>query len=300
MIRLLFMFGTLLGCVTAVGAQGASSTTRPTSAAGRGTGARSRPDTRSTRRRRRNLRACAERGVSADGLGGRHAQPLSVDCMIDNRSFSPIGNFSLCLILILSLAYLGFAQNQSTGQINESLRSELLKMQEEDQKYRKQTLEIEKSILSPDEKEKRLAALMEKQSEADKRNIKRLAEIIEMYGWPGNSLVGKDGSLTAFLIIQHADLEYQKKYFHLLKEAIGKGEANPSYAAYLEDRILMREGKKQIYGTQLDRNEVTKKLELWPVEDEEHVDARRARLGLEPIAEYLKRFGLEYKPPIKK
>ena len=41
-------------------------------------------------------------------------------------------------------------------------------------------------------------------------------------------------------------------------------------------------------------------MELWPIEDEENVDARRASVGLEPLAEYLKRFGLEYKPLKKK
>lgn len=204
--------------------------------------------------------------------------------------------------LVLALADLGFAQTSDTLAQNEALRRELLKMQEEDQRHREeiQEIEIDNATLPPEEKKKRLEALWEKQAEADKRNMKRLTEIIEQYGWPGKSLVGKDGSLTAFLIVQHADLEDQKKYFPLLKEAVGKGEANPAHAAYLEDRILMREGKKQIYGTQLHRNETTQKLELWPVEDEEHLDARRARLGLEPIAEYLKRFGLEYKGPITK
>lgn len=209
-------------------------------------------------------------------------------------------NILLHLILLLSLANLGFAQNSSTGGINQPLRRELLRMEEEDQKYRNEISEVEKKTPASDEKQKRLAALWKRQEEADKRNIKRLAEIIEKYGWPGNSLVGREGSLTAFLIVQHADLEYQKKYFPLLKEAVGKGEADPVHAAYLEDRILMREGKNQIYGTQLHTNELTKKLELWPIEDEERVDARRVSLGLEPIAEYLKRFGVEYKPPIKK
>jgi hypothetical protein len=113
-------------------------------------------------------------------------------------------------------------------------------------------------------------------------------------------MVGKQGSLTAFLVIRHADPDYQKKYFPLLKEAVSKGEADPVDAAYLEDRILMREGKKQIFGTQLHTNEVTKRIGLWPIDDEEGVDARRASLGLEPLAEYLKRFGLEYKPPKKR
>jgi len=65
----------------------------------------------------------------------------------------------------------------------------------------------------------------------------------------------------------------------------------------LEDRILMREGKKQIYGTQLHSGPKTNgKLELYPIDDEEHVDERRAIVGLQPLAEYLKQFGMEHKP----
>jgi hypothetical protein len=207
---------------------------------------------------------------------------------------------ALQLILFLSLSSLVYTQGNSIGQVNQSLRRELLKMQKDDQKYRSEIDKIEKMSLAPDEMQKRVSALWEKQEKLDKRNVKRLVQIIDKYGWPGRSMVGREGSVTAFLIIQHADLEYQKKYFPMLKEAIGKGEADRDDAALLEDRILMREGKKQIYGTQLRFNEATKKLELWPIEDEESVDVRRASVGLEPIAEYLKRFGLEYKPPKKR
>jgi len=173
-------------------------------------------------------------------------------------------------------------------------------MQNDDQKYRDEVDKIRATSLTADEKQKQVAALMEKQETLDKRNLRRLVQIIDKYGWPGRSLVGKEGALTAFLIIQHAELEDQKKYFPMLKEAVRRGEANQDYAALLEDRILMREGKKQIYGSQLHFNEVTKKLELWPIEDEENVDVRRTSVGLEPLAEYMKRFGLEYKPLKKK
>ena len=78
-------------------------------------------------------------------------------------------------------------------------------MQEKDQRYRNEADEIRNATLPPEEKEKRLEALWEKQVEVDKRNIKRLTGIIGQYGWPGNSLVGKDGSLTAFLIVQHSE-----------------------------------------------------------------------------------------------
>jgi hypothetical protein len=46
----------------------------------------------------------------------------------------------------------------------------------------------------------------------------------------------------------------------------------------------MLEGRPQLYGTQF--NNVDGKLELHPIEDAEHVDERRAMLGLEPLAEY--------------
>jgi hypothetical protein len=220
--------------------------------------------------------------------------------MTTNCAFYFVKAISLQLILLLSFSNLAYPQDPSATQLNQSLRSELLKMQSDDQKYRGEIDKIRATSLTADEKQKRVAALMEKQERLDKRNIKRLVQIINKYGWPGRSLVGKEGSLTAFLIIQHAELEDQKKYFPMLKEAVRRGEANQDYAALLEDRILMREGKKQIYGSQLHFNEVTKKWELWPIEDEENVDARRTSVGLEPLAEYVKRFGLEYKPLKKK
>jgi hypothetical protein len=59
----------------------------------------------------------------------------------------------------------------------------------------------------------------------------------------------------------------------------------------------MRRGEKQLYGSQLKSDPATGKLELWPVEDEAHVDQRRAAVGLPPLAQYLAAFGLQYTPP---
>lgn len=61
----------------------------------------------------------------------------------------------------------------------------------------------------------------------------------------------------------------------------------------------MGEGKKQIYGTALQTADVTKELKLWPIENEEEVDARRAAVGLPPMAEFFKVIGLQYNPPKK-
>lgn len=58
---------------------------------------------------------------------------------------------------------------------------------------------------------------------------------------------------------------------------------NPANSAFLEDRLLTMEDKPQIYGTQF-RN-IGNGFEPFPIEDPEHVDERRARVGLGTLAE---------------
>ena len=106
--------------------------------------------------------------------------------------------------------------------------------------------------------------------------------------------------MAAFLILQHSELPTQEKYLTMFKEAAKSGEARKADAAMLEDRVLMRQGKKQIYGTQLQSNaESNGKLFVFPIDDELHVDERRSGVGLPPLKEYLEHFGREYEPPAK-
>jgi hypothetical protein len=48
------------------------------------------------------------------------------------------------------------------------------------------------------------AMLAEEIRQLDRRNAKRLDEIVDAHGWPGKSLVGEDGAHAAWLIAQHA------------------------------------------------------------------------------------------------
>lgn len=74
------------------------------------------------------------------------------------------------------------------------------------------------------------------------------------------------------------------------------GDADKQSFAMLDDRVRMHEGRPQRYGSQIRGNRDTK-MTFWQIEDEESVDKRRAEMGLEPLAEYAKRFkGLEYVP----
>lgn len=149
-----------------------------------------------------------------------------------------------------------------------------------DQLYRGRA---ETGELSPEE--------WKKQGAIDAANIKRLAEIVDAFGWPGVRFAGA-ASGTAFLVLQHADHPSQRKYLPLLREAVRRHDAVGSDLAMLEDRVRVADGKPQLYGTQLKTNP----LRFEPIEDEAHVDERRSSVGLPPLAEYAKMLGLNYTP----
>jgi hypothetical protein len=210
--------------------------------------------------------------------------------------------FLAVLLLLLPAAGPLFAQGAPDGDPRyKSLRRELLRMEEEDQRHRTELYELMKKLAEPGGRRlmNEYAAFVKKQDALDEKNRRKLDRIVARYGWPTISMVGKEASTSAFLIAQHGDLAYRKKYFPLLKAAVAKGEARPDHAAMMEDGILMKEGKKQVYGTALQTDDVTKGLQLWPIENEEEVDARRASVGLPPMAEFFKVIGMTYTPPKK-
>jgi hypothetical protein len=167
-----------------------------------------------------------------------------------------------------------------------ALRDELLEMREEDQAVRAvlmQAMQAGQADSVPQE-------LLEQGKAIDLENTERLKEIIEELGrWPGTDLVGQEGADAAWLLAQHADQspKAQKFFVEKLRIAVEEGKAPPKHYAYLVDRVRLRDGKTQLYGTQFDV--VAGELELKPVEDPDELDERREKMGLEPVDEYLER-----------
>ena len=114
-----------------------------------------------------------------------------------------------------------------------------------------------------------------------------LDSIVNKYGWLGANVVGEIGNKTLFIIIQHSNLFNQEKYLPILRDAVKKGNALGEDLALLEDRVSMGLGRKQIYGSQLKRDLETLTYYVWPIEDPDNVDKRRAEVGLEPMEDYL-------------
>ena len=183
----------------------------------------------------------------------------------------------LSCVVTWSTALAGSIDAASQSIANPVLRAELLQRAERDQAVRREF--IQNGADRPNED------VVARGRVIDAENLSRLKAIVAKYGWPGPELVGKDGSEAAFLLLQHADLAFQKEMLPVIEAAYRAQQTSGQNYALLTDRVLVREGKPQRYGTQFQvRN---RDLVPDPIEAEAAVDQRRAAVGLPPLAEYL-------------
>ncbi|MBB3197289.1 DUF6624 domain-containing protein [Roseateles terrae] len=114
-----------------------------------------------------------------------------------------------------------------------------------------------------------------------------LRQILSRCGWTfGRSAWGEEAE-AAWYIVQHGDnLAYQRAQLGHLQRLIETFPGIPrKKLAYLEDRVLIGEGRLQRYGSQLEL--VDGKLVPFPISDPAEVDQRRASMGLGTMEAYL-------------
>lgn len=194
------------------------------------------------------------------------------------------------------------AQNEKGSAHLDSL---LHRIYREDQAVRQYSLNMEGMD------EDSLMAYIQRMTETDLRCQTAVFPILDSLGIPEGL---SDTSYSAlFLVVQHSALEHQRKYYPLFEAGAEKGLIDPSDVATMLDRILMHEGKPQIYGTQTFSRVMTVTVKasedmvpgdntgtahttesanyLWPVENADSLDIRRARVGLPSIGTYMEIFG---------
>ena len=127
---------------------------------------------------------------------------------------------------------------------------------------------------------------------ADSLNQAKVFGILDKVGWPSG--LTEKANQAIFLVIDHSELESQCKYLDLVKAKAEEGVLDGLDYAALHDRVLMKQGKPQIYGTQINMaativgEDVSMQLYLWPVENLAILDSLRNSVGLSPIEDYLK------------
>ncbi|MEU7402990.1 DUF6624 domain-containing protein [Streptomyces sp. NPDC044948] len=130
----------------------------------------------------------------------------------------------------------------------------------------------------------------------DHANTNVLRRILAEHDWPGHRLVGVSGARAAWSIALHSDDDYafQRAAATLLGRAVQASDAPVQHWAHLHDRALITSRRAQEYGTQLLLH--ADGIELCPLRAPTSVDARRATVGLPPLAVALKAVRRRYTP----
>lgn len=120
----------------------------------------------------------------------------------------------------------------------------------------------------------------------DSANQAWLKPIITQHGWPRREVLDSLDIQAVFLIVQHADRDphWQAQLLPSIVAAHDAGDLDGQSVALLTDRVLKAQGRPQVYGTQTTFQGSTPVFD--PIEDSANVDARRAKMGLPPLAVY--------------
>ena len=158
-----------------------------------------------------------------------------------------------------------------------------------DQHPRMRMGDIRKSSLSADEKSAAMAEARSFMAEQDPKNLQVVIDHLPPEGWYLRSRYGDEVATTAFLVIQHSNLETWQRFVPVLEPLVAQGEVSgPSYAL-MYDRLALAEQRPQRYGSQVacqDGRWVAMYLEA-----PETVDERRRAIGFtETFAEYQAQF----------
>lgn len=138
-----------------------------------------------------------------------------------------------------------------------------------------------------------LDSLLNEMHKSDQENLIKVNAIVKKHGWLGPQKVGVIGAQGLFLVIQHADLKTQEFYLPAIRAAEKNGEILSSNLAILEDRVCMRSGKQQIYGSQGFTDNQTGRKYIYPIIDVDNLDKRRIAMGMPPMQDYVKDWNVE-------
>ena len=163
--------------------------------------------------------------------------------------------------------------------MNEKLKSELVRMVEEERRLNEE-LANNGSLYE---------GYPPRIRELHLNQANELERIVETVGWPKSSMVGKEGADAAWLILQHSISrpDFIKKCFPIFQSAANEEEASARHLSCLIDGICYFSRKPQVYGNYFDWNE-NGEFGPWIIEDPDNVNERRAQVGLNTLEERIK------------
>lgn len=180
-------------------------------------------------------------------------------------------------IVYMALMFYSFS---ALSKVDNVLQSQLVKMAEQKQQVH-QSLDKYDSGSVP-------SALQSLASEIDDLHTQTLKEMLTLHGWPNKTLVGEKGIQAAFLLVRHSnDLAFQQDMLPLIIQSyLDKDGIAGQDVAQFTDKVSIKLGKKQVFGTQAEW--VDGQVVFAPIKNEESVNLLRAQMGMSSLAEYKK------------
>lgn len=131
-----------------------------------------------------------------------------------------------------------------------------------------------------------LIVIHERMEQIDAANIALVDSLLQQ-GVPAG--LSEASYKTLWIVIDHASLDKQEYYLPLVEQMAHEGLIKASEYATLFDRVAMKRNRPQRYGSQTVQFGTPENLQLfvWPVEEPAKLDARRAAVGMAPLACYL-------------
>lgn len=162
-----------------------------------------------------------------------------------------------------------------------------LRMYRLDQMGRKAMQAVDLSDLPPEQAKAAERAMWAAQSAVDDANLDALLEMLPPEGWFYKSRYGEGPSQTAFLIIQHSELEQWRRFVPILEPLVATGEVDGQQFGLMYDRLAINENRPQRYGTQMACKDGRWVIDRENLEDPANADKRRAQMGFrQTLAEY--------------
>lgn len=135
--------------------------------------------------------------------------------------------------------------------------------------------------------------------EVDADNTAYLSTLIKEIGWIDAKRFDRDSTLAAFLIVQHSgDLQLMAAALPEIEKDLKAGTGDPQDFALLYDRLKLKLGERQRYGSQIGADAEGNPVVL-PLDDRKKVEEFRKGIGLFPLAQYLEIYQQLCGKPVK-
>ena len=116
-------------------------------------------------------------------------------------------------------------------------------------------------------------------AKVDGEHLGPLTAIFEKHGMPTYAMVGPEAASQFAIMIQHQPADFRRKVLPKLKANVDAGQGDAGTYAMMYDRAATDDGRPQRYGENFVCDAQNLAMHPAPIEDEAHVNERRAFLG---------------------